>query len=345
MFCLDCGTQINDDELQCPHCGSSVSEMKERIAEAVETISYTESLGEDRTQKLPLVSKREYYDAEGKPLDPKQAVEVVRDAPSSSDLKAIPQLGSDDPFVTMPIRKVVSSDGAVVVDEDRDAKQFIQPPVKRSIVTPKRIAAVLAVCALCAVCVVGAPYAMEYFNSLVAQSQSAPTATSQTQEPTELTEEEKKAAAQATFVEDLKMGYLNLGAWRMQTDGVVEGLEGYFTVVNRETRTGYSDSCAALIKEVAASRTKLAEEFSAAGITEGQPYYATYQMMDELHGCLLNRLNTVAACWEVSLSFDDPRTHTSEILAPLAQDLEGGNSVSEARFDELYPKADPSLVE
>ena len=50
----------------------------------------------------------------------------------------------------------------------------------------------------------------------------------------------------------------------------------------------------------------------------------------------------VSQCWEVSLSHSNPKSHDSEILAPLKTDLKGGNSVSEAAFDELYPKADPS---
>ena len=58
MYCLNCGTKISDDELQCPNCGSSVASMKERIAKAEEMVAYTDAVDPSVTSKMPLVSER-----------------------------------------------------------------------------------------------------------------------------------------------------------------------------------------------------------------------------------------------------------------------------------------------
>ena len=72
MYCLDCGSKIGDDEPRCPHCGSSVSEMKRRLAEAEEKLVYSDAVGPRSTCKLPLVSERTYTDKDGHPFDPAQ---------------------------------------------------------------------------------------------------------------------------------------------------------------------------------------------------------------------------------------------------------------------------------
>ena len=100
MYCLDCGTKIDDGELQCPHCGSLVNDMKARIAAAEEIIVYTDAVSPSRTSKLPLVSERSYQDYLGNPLDPSNEVDPSKVTKSAKDLKAIPTIGDEDPFIT-----------------------------------------------------------------------------------------------------------------------------------------------------------------------------------------------------------------------------------------------------
>ena len=132
MYCLDCGTKISDDELQCPNCGSSVAVMKERFAKAKEMVTYTDAVGADETTKLPLVEQRSYTDKDGNPLDPSKEVDLKDITAHEHDLRAIPEIGDKDPYVTKPMQKIVSDSGKVVADVDKDHKAYLQdvPEIK-----------------------------------------------------------------------------------------------------------------------------------------------------------------------------------------------------------------------
>lgn len=144
------------------------------------------------------------------------------------------------------------------------------------------------------------------------------------------------------FLADLTGAYQDLASWRTDVDKEVEGLEGYYRVSSSQTRSNYADSCKNLIDTLTKSRSELAASCEKAGLDSQNATYAKYQKIDKLYGYLLDRLDAVYKCWQVSLSYDNPKSHDSEILAPLKSDLKGGNSVSESSFDTLYPSADPT---
>lgn len=131
MYCLDCGTKIDDGELQCPHCGSLVNDMKARIAAAEEIIVYTDAVSPSQTSKLPLVSERSYQDYFGNPLDPSDEVDPSKVTKSAKDLKAIPTIGDEDPFITKPMQRIVADTGQVVADVDREPKAYRQAQKRR----------------------------------------------------------------------------------------------------------------------------------------------------------------------------------------------------------------------
>ena len=79
-------------------------------------------------------------------------------------------------------------------------------------------------------------------------------------------------------------------------------------------------------------------------VDESSAYYAQYQQIDQLYGYLLERIDVIVSCWNTSLSYEDPRDYSQEILAPLVQDLQGGESVSETAFTEHYPAAQPTYI-
>lgn len=154
MFCLDCGQKISDTDEACPQCGLKVSEMRERIAQAQEMVTYAETIGPASTQKLPPVPERIYKDKDGNVLRPEEKIDISERFKREDVLGGIPQIGSSDPYVTMPIKKVVSDKGEVVADVDREQKVFSQEPVKEAFWSPKRIVlVVLLVVLLIAGCV------------------------------------------------------------------------------------------------------------------------------------------------------------------------------------------------
>ena len=101
----------------------------------------------------------------------------------------------------------------------------------------------------------------------------------------------------------------------------MDDLEGYYRVSSSETRGSYADKCASLIDEITQERSELSSLREKAQISPGSELYGEYQKVDELYGYLLDRLSVISQCWEVSLSFDNPKKHDSEILAPLKTDL------------------------
>ncbi len=351
MYCLECGTKINDAESQCPNCGSLVVDMKARIAAAEEQIVYTDAVSPSSTSKLPLVKDRFYTDKEGNPLDPSQEVEVPTTQKSAADLTAIPEIGAKDPFVTMPMQRIVSSQGQVVADVDREAKVYLQSERKNPFPWKPFLGGVVVV-ALIVAAAYFAPQIVEAWEGFVSsttnQQQAAPSPTAEQKQEQEQVPEaaaasaQKKAYDETDFIEDLTSAYKDLASWRSDVDSRVSDLEGYYRVTKMATRQGYADTCTATIEEITASREDLANKLQQAGITNTSAAYAKYQKIDELYGYLLTRLGVVSQCWEVSLSYESPKKHDSEILAPLAADLKNGNSVSEAAFDSLYPSADPA---
>lgn len=98
--------------------------MKARIAAAEEIIVYTDAVSPSRTSKLPLVSERSYQDYLGNPLDPSNEVDPSKVTKSAKDLKAIPTIGDEDPFITKPMQRIVTDTGQVVADVDRRAKSI-----------------------------------------------------------------------------------------------------------------------------------------------------------------------------------------------------------------------------
>lgn len=339
MYCLDCGTKIDDGELQCPHCGSLVNDMKARIAAAEEIIVYTDAVSPSRTSKLPLVSERSYQDYLGNPLDPSNEVGPSKVTKSAKDLKAIPTIGDEDPFITKPMQRIVTDTGQVVADVDREPKAYRQAQKRRRFPIGQVVICVLVVAILACGLVFGSEIqsAIQAFVSPEVKtdapfSQSDQAVASSAEQP----------YSEGDFSSDLSYAYANLASLRSEADEAVDDLEGYYRVSSSETRGSYADKCVSLIDEITQERSELSSSREKAQISADSELYDKYQKVDELYGYLLDRLSVISQCWEVSLTFDDPKKHDSEILAPLKTDLKGGNSVSEAAFDKLYPEADPS---
>lgn len=345
MYCLDCGKKINDDELQCPHCGSSVIAMKERIAKAHEQIVYADAVPALDTTRLPLVSERSYVDREGNPLDPKSEVELNEVSHHADDLTAIPELGYSDPYLTAPMQRIVSSDGRIVADVDRDAKVYLQEPPRRKFPV-KALIVILVIAILGVAAYQFGPQAVSEVQSLidsqVQSSSQAPSPSTAAQQQANTQPSTQKEYTAEDFQSDLESAYQDLSSYRDDVDTVVEGLEGYFKVTKKTTRQKYADECNDLLKTLTDERSELKTSAKSVNASSDKNLNKKYQNIDELYGYLIERLDVVSQCWKVSLTYDEPQSHSSEILSPLTTDLKNGNSVSETSFDELYPNADPS---
>lgn len=135
MFCLNCGTKIAETDRRCSKCGMTVSEMKARIAQAEEMLTYAETVGPASTTKLPPVAQRTYVDREGNVFSPAEEIPLPPRKGPAVPLDALPHIGSEDPYVTMPIQRVVSDRGEVIADVNRDVTVFVQEEPKKDTTT------------------------------------------------------------------------------------------------------------------------------------------------------------------------------------------------------------------
>lgn len=339
MYCLDCGTKIEENETECPNCGLSVKEMNDRIARAQEMIAYADTVGPQATQKLPAVSKRTYTDKQGNPFNPKEEVDIESLKVEAPDKSRIPILGSDDPYVTMPMHKIVSDKGEVVADVDKDAKVYLQNEVpKRKLPSVKTVILALVCTLVVVVAGLGTYQVMTAQQGGIAETAQNEVAAEEDSQSVE----EVQAQREDELFNTLEHSYTNLGSYRNSIDDIVQEFEGYFGVVNSDTRTQYRQECTDLIDEVTQDRDRLTQAYNNAGVSEESALGKSYSTLIELYGYVLDRLNVIKECWDVSLSYSDPRSYYDEILAPLMSDLEGGSSVSMGAFDSLYPKAQPT---
>ncbi len=317
--------------------------MKARIAAAEEQIVYTDAVSPSSTSKLPLVKDRSYQDRDGKPLDLSREVDISFLRKDETDLTAIPELGADDPFITMPMQRIVADSGKVVADVDRDAKVYRQGARRAPFPMKPFLGGVVIVLVILAAWSF-APQIQEAVQQVLRSDSdkavsSVPTASQASSSDADVSA--AKSYTEEDFEYDLSRAYRDLSSWRTDVDNRVEDLEGYFLVTNMQTRQGYADTCYATIEDIRSSRESLSQLCQQAGVSKGSSLFGKYQQIDELYGYLLDRLDVVAQCWELSLSYDNPKSYSSKILSPLVGDLSNGNSISETSFDSLYPSADP----
>lgn len=92
---------------------------------------------------------------------------------------------------------------------------------------------------------------------------------------------------------------------------------------------------------------KQSEELSGLGneISLDFPWYNFYLDVRELYECLEFRINAIVEAWNISLSYNSPSEHQSEILEPINRnkDETGGNRYLN-RFQEIYPLVKPPAL-
>lgn len=327
MYCLDCGTKIEEGQKTCPHCGLSVEEINERLAAATEMLLYAET-GIDtahKTMKLPPVTERTYKDKDGNELDPSQKIDASS-LPSSFD--ELPRIGSDDPFITVPIKRVVDEYANVIADVDNTPKVYKQKEERSSRFKKplKIILVIIVVVLLCA----GGYFIFDYLDKEhIEQRQYVQQ------------QEELKAQEQAEInsqMRDLKT-YQELDHYYemalVSYDNVekaVASFEGAYQSSKKETRVKKADEAKRLTDEIEQLKTDLDQAMTTLEVTQTSPYADQYQKVQALYVDLITRMATINQCWEKSVASDHPKSDAKAILAPLAQDIKNGKSASMASF-------------
>lgn len=336
MFCLECGRKIEDGETACANCGLTVEEIKERVAAAQEKVTYAETVGPDSTTKLPPISERVYRDKDGNIINPEEAIETkVADKSKADDL---PVVGNEeDPYITMPMPRVVSDDGQVMKGQSAEARAFMQEPQKKKGLSArsKAILTLVVIFAVIAIAAALANSAGLLDQSAIGDGESAETAT--TEEIVDETPNDEEIRL-SNILKSLTTSYQTLGNYRGQVGAIVSNFNNYYMASDKAKRQQYADECNALIQSISDSKSDLIEEMNELGLSEDNTYFVTYEDINKLYELLVTRLTVIKECWDVSLASSDPKTDAEKILAPLSKDLRQGKSISINDFDALYPQ-------
>ncbi len=112
-----------------------------------------------------------------------------------------------------------------------------------------------------------------------------------------------------------------------------------YNTSNRTTRTAKAAVCDALKAEIQTS----IDEVESLGIGTASAIYDDYQNVSRLQNDLLQRVSVLCEGFRISLQYDNPSSHTSEITAPvLADNDSSGVNKYKKDFDETYASSKPS---
>lgn len=340
MYCLDCGTKLEDGAGSCPNCGLTVSEMQERLAAATEVLLYSDSVADapDKTEKMPPVTQRSYVDKDGNPIDPKDPIDPQTLKPASA-LESIPRIGADDPFVTVPIKKVVDEYGAVIAGADTTPKLYRQNDSNKR---KRKLMRVVVVLAVVLAAVVGCLLGYRWFS----QVQADETQRQQEQQAQRAEEDARTQAREASLEAYQLLGnaYAQAGSFFEEQASATDTLMSDFAR-KLAVRQPAAQSVADLRMRIEDASNDLDCSFNELGLEQDSPYRAQFTHVQELYDLLLRRVDVIERCWDVSLSLSDVTGKTSEVLAPLAQDGGVGHSDAMTQFQEQYESAAPELVE
>lgn len=335
MYCLDCGQKIEDGQTACPNCGASVDDIKTRIAEAQEKVTYAETVGPAQTTKLPPVPERVYHDKDGNIIDPAEEIDMS----AKKDSDELPIIGDEaDPLITVPIQKIVSDDGKVIASQNDEVKTFVQPPKKKHGLSVRQKALIVLVSLFSVIAIAAALLNSAGFfeNSEILESEPVEQVNDQPADEDQSAEQTR----QANILKKLSENYQDLGSYRGELNTVVSSFNNFHLASDKAKRQQYAHECSQLITSITDAKKQLIENMNELGLKEDDPLFETYDRTNKLYELLLTRLGVIKECWDISLSTDKPKDHAQEILAPLSKDIKQGKSISTADFDALYPQVE-----
>lgn len=316
-----------------------MAEMQARLAVATEMLLYgdTESHDPGETSKLPPVTERTYVDKDGNPLDPSQVVDAQNIKSSGQDL---PRIGSDDPYVTVPIKRIVNEYAEVIADRDTAPKVYIQKEAEVKSHTLRNVIIAIVVVLVIA----GAGVAAWFWLDQTMAEEEAATAVVQQQQAQE-TEQLTAARRNIEVYQELNRSYEMALLDYEKVGTIVDDFEGYYLVSSKSTRQQYASQCANLLSDLQAQKLSLKTFMDDAQLASDSPYWDMYDKIAGLYDNLITRTTVINDCWNISLSYDNPKSYSSEILAPLTADIKDSKSASMAAFNANRDAAKPTYVE
>jgi hypothetical protein len=140
-------------------------------------------------------------------------------------------------------------------------------------------------------------------------------------------------SAEKELHEILVMLYEDAGVYDTYVREAADNFNGDYLTESKEVREEYYESAVMLTEDlhelwIAVENLEVSSE---------SRYYSQWKDICELYECLYYRIDVIKAAWEISLSYDNPKGHEEEILAPIRADNVDGDNKYYTRFNELYP--------
>jgi|GEM_PF-2391332 len=140
-------------------------------------------------------------------------------------------------------------------------------------------------------------------------------------------------AANEALFQNLSAYYGELAGLDAQISATATDFNNNYTSSDLATRQAYASSAASLYATINTSLDAL----NAMVVAPSSPYYATWQNMVTLYGCLSNRIRVISEAW--NLAVVDP--YDGQISAILSADNVGGVNKYKTQYQELYPVSQP----
>ena len=306
------------------------------------------------------------------PVDPEGTVAMPREAAAAAAAREAGQdLGETVPMSDVPSaeQEVAQPDQAAQTAEavvpvtpqsakkerkvrrKEEAKQAKEEEREERRRAPKGKLIALVVIILIVVCaIIGVGF---YMDSLITSSDGSgatiaeavqelfdPDATEEEETVAEDEEEEAEEAEETevetdetVIYETLSSAYDELSSIDSQIGDIVDDFNGAYLDDDYSVRSERAATADELLESIQSARA----DVEALNVSEDSVNYDAWVDICQLYYDSEMRVQTLCDAWDVSLSYDDPSSHSSEITEPIVAAQSGGTSVYLTEFDELYP--------
>lgn len=141
-------------------------------------------------------------------------------------------------------------------------------------------------------------------------------------------------ASNAEVRSSLKTYYDDLASYDSLITSAADAFNNNYTNDDKSIRMGYLQNVQSLNSEIEGELRELYQ----LSVPKSSAYHEDYERILRCYSDCTSRLKCLAQGWQVSLAFDNPASHSSEILKPI-QDARDGSGINAAHhdFQQTYP--------
>jgi hypothetical protein len=155
--------------------------------------------------------------------------------------------------------------------------------------------------------------------------------------PTENVADAPAAPSDSEVYTQLVSYYENLGIYKNRLFTCLDEFNNGFVDPSQAVREGYYANALSLLEDLQNDLDNL----NAMELADDSVYVEDLENQKLLYEYMIGRIQPLVDAWALSVSYDDPTTHSEEILAELSKDYVNGENPNIALYDNLYWQAKP----